>query len=386
MTIIFGTGYFASQLISYENELDIKFFIDNDEKKVGKQFWGYMVKKPEDVIGSDYDYVVLSSRKYAREMKAQLSEMGINENKIVNAWDMDLLKEKEQPDLPELKSPLYDMKIRNIHDYQLLQFDSSLEEMETVFANMVLNSPRKRIHYPGRCQVCNKNVNMILDNQYSGSPFKVNFRERLVCPICGLANRQRQVARVVFDSVPTDSVLYLTEQVTPMYQCLKKHYKNLIGSEYLGADIDGGTINEKGIRHEDLTSLSFQNETIDCIVSCDVFEHVADIGQALHEIYRVLKAGGMLYATFPMNFNQEHIIKRAQMNGQKIEHLLEPVYHGNPMSDDGSLVFYDYGMDFISLIKEVGFSDAYFIPFYSIPYGNIGIRSLFIFVARKQGK
>ena len=151
-----------------------------------------------------------------------------------------------------------------------------------------------------------------------------------------------------------------------------------------GGGIIGGTINKRGIRHGDLLKLSFQTEEMDCIVSNDVLEHVADVEQALSEIYRVLKKEGIFYATFPMNFDLKATVKRAEMTEEgSIKHLLKPVYHGNPVSEDGSLVFYDYGMDIMELVKKAGFSDAYFIPFYSVPYGNIGVKSLFIFKARK---
>lgn len=384
MTIIFGTGYIASQLIYYENELEIKFFIDNDIKKIGKNFWGYDIKTPKAIIGREYDYIVLTSKQYETEMKTQLLELGVEKNKIINAWDLEIYKEENfNTDFIESNVPLHNIKIRNRQEYEQIQFDSLLLEMEEVITNMVLKAPKKRIYYPGKCQVCKKSVNLLIDDQYSGASKKVDFRERLVCPFCGLNNRQRQMARVVLNEVPTSSTLYLTEQITDTYYCLKKYYNNLIGSEYLGEEILGGTINEKGIRHEDLMKLSFDDETLDSIVSNDVFEHVADINKALTEIYRVLKQNGKLYATFPMNFSQEKTIKRAELTDKGIRYLLEPVYHGNPVSEDGSLVFYDYGWDFVNMVKNVGFKDVYFVPFYSIPYGNIGANSLFIFIARK---
>lgn len=68
-----------------------------------------------------------------------------------------------------------------------------------------------------------------------------------------------------------------------------------------------------------------------------------------------------------------------------IKYLKESVYHGNPVRNDGSVVFYDYGLGFISMVKKTGFLEDYFIAFYSIPYGNTGVNSLFIFIAKKIG-
>ena len=51
----------------------------------------------------------------------------------------------------------------------------------------------------------------------------------------------------------------------------------------------------------------------------------------------------------------ENTIRRAVISEDRIQYLLTPVYHGNPLSDDGSLVFYDFGIDIIKLAIEVGF-------------------------------
>ncbi len=338
--------------------------------------------RPEAIVGTEPYMVLLSSRRYASEMREQLLRLGIDESRIVSAWELELFREETDETEPD-RVCFFDSQIRTKEEYDQFRDNPAWSQIETVLEDMVLQSPRKRISYPGRCQVCRRKANLLIDNQYSESPSKVNFRERMVCPFCGLNNRQREIARLVADRVPEDARVYVTEQVTPMYQYLSRQFPNLTGSEYMGPDIPGGKVCEGGVIHEDLTALSFADETIDCVISNDVFEHVADIDRALTEIYRVLKTDGMVYATFPMNFHQEHTVKRAELADGTIRYKQEPVYHGNPVSEEGSLVFYDYGMDFLSLVKKAGFSDGYFVPFYSIPYGNIGNRSLFIFIARK---
>lgn len=384
MTIIFGTGNWAVKIIPYEYELEIGFFIDNNPQKQKKKFYGYDVEDPKAVMNIKYDFIVLTSEKYEQEMREQLLLYGVKAEKILCVWELEVFNSGENAGFIEPESALGNVKIRSSKEYEALHWDNTHIEMEEVLHNMVLGTKRKRIWYPGRCQVCREKVNLLIDNLYSEGPTKVNFRERMVCPVCKLNNRQRAMVRMVIDEIDSDSRVYLTEQVTPVYKTFRKYHKNLIGSEYLGPDVAGGTVNDKGIRHEDLMELSFGDEEIDYIVSNDVLEHVADIEKALSEIYRVLGKGGTFYATFPMHFTQEHTEKRAQTNDAGIiEYMMEPVYHGNPMSSDGSLVFYDYGWDIMSLVKATGFSDAYFIPFYSVPYGNIGTNTLFIFVARK---
>ena len=60
----------------------------------------------------------------------------------------------------------------------------------------------------------------------------------------------------------------------------------------------------KGIQHDyrvlgPENELPFENESIDTIVSFDVFEHVDDLQKSMHECLRVLRPGGVIFAVFP---------------------------------------------------------------------------------------
>lgn len=70
------------------------------------------------------------------------------------------------------------------------------------------------------------------------------------------------------------------------------------------------------------------------------------------EIGRVLKEGGLHVFTIPF-FPNTKTVTRAIMNQTgKVEHLKEPIYHGNPISADGALVTFDWGDDIVKLIHE----------------------------------
>ena len=103
----------------------------------------------------------------------------------------------------------------------------------------------------------------------------VNWRETLKCPQSNLINRVRASVHIMdTECAPyaSDSI-YIMEQKTSTYQFLKKQYPQLIGSEYLGDDVESGQV-INGLRHEDATALSFADESLDHILSFDVFEHV----------------------------------------------------------------------------------------------------------------
>ena len=50
-----------------------------------------------------------------------------------------------------------------------------------------------------------------------------------------------------------------------------------------------------------------------------------------------------------------------------VVHILPPQYHGNPLSEEGSLVFTDFGWDILDTLKEIGFEKANLIVYYSAP-------------------
>jgi SAM-dependent methyltransferase len=52
-------------------------------------------------------------------------------------------------------------------------------------------------------------------------------------------------------------------------------------------------------RCEDACNLSYEDESFDVVVACDVFEHILDDNCAIAHVYRVLKKDGVLIFTVP---------------------------------------------------------------------------------------
>ena len=50
------------------------------------------------------------------------------------------------------------------------------------------------------------------------------------------------------------------------------------------------------VRQMDTKQITFQDQTFDIVVSINVFEHLSDVSQALSELQRVLKRGGLVYS------------------------------------------------------------------------------------------
>lgn len=234
------------------------------------------------------------------------------------------------------------------------------------------------ISYPA-----NKHVDFSVDYHYSNNG-QVNWRERLVCPITHLNNRLRcSIHLIDYElGIYPESQVYISEQVTPMFTFLQKRYKNLTGSEYLGHDLAPGTF-VNNTRHEDMTSLSFEKESFDHYLSFECFEHIPAFKDAVREAARVLKKNGVFFGSFPFDVNSATNTIRAYVDETgKTVHILEPEYHGDPVSEQGILCYTVFGWEFLDQFRSAGFRDVYLMLVWSDVFSYLGGEQIFL-VAKK---
>ena len=255
--------------------------------------------------------------------------------------------------------------VKNRHEYLALLDNSTLKNLEQFSKKIVTQANSEAFTVDGFCVPCDTKVSFLVDMKSGGerhsNGWTPNWRERLECPICRMNNRQRLMATLVkqrLEEKPKQEG-YFMEQVTPIYKWVTSTFKqhSIIGSEYLSHEYTSGTV-VQGIRHEDVENLSFDNEQLDFIVSTDVFEHVPNPYLAFSECSRVLKQGGIMLATIPFHDDIDISVTRAKFVDGKLKNLLPAVFHGNPLSEDGSLVFTDFGWDLIDTIKSAGFRNV----------------------------
>jgi glycosyltransferase involved in cell wall biosynthesis/SAM-dependent methyltransferase len=243
---------------------------------------------------------------------------------------------------------------------------------------------------PGFCAVCgvtssfNTSFMYACETSEDGQPIP-NWREHLDCVTCGFSNRIRAAMHVFFERIKpkTTNSLYITEQTTPLFRWLKTKLENIVGSEYLGSAVPLGT-QLNGLRNEDLTRLTFADESFDYILSFDVLEHVSDDIAALQQIYRCLKPEGTFLFSAP--FSKEHAQKvvRAKMRSDgSIEHLMAPEYHGNPVDHEkGALCFRYFAWDIVEDMKRIGFKEPRVLHYWSRDFAYLGVEQ-FLFIATK---
>ncbi len=240
---------------------------------------------------------------------------------------------------------------------------------------------------PGYCAVCARDTDFVYDHCYAAAG-GVNWRERLLCANCGLNNRQRLALHLLSQHGPANRAqIYVTEQTTQTAQALSKRYKHVVGSEYLGPKWQGGQYNAQGLRHEDVTRLSFSPDQFDWVLSFDVLEHVPDYRAALREFLRVIKGNGRLLLTVPQNLGSEKNITRAEFDDYgRLTHILPPEYHGDPVNPElGILCYYHFGWELLPDLIKAGFDDALVILSYSRKYGYIGYEQAVVMAIKSSG-
>lgn len=184
-------------------------------------------------------------------------------------------------------------------------------------------------------------------------------RDQYVCSRCGTIPRQRALIAVLGLVRPDWRDLRIHESSPgagrmldqcPRYSC-----------SYYFDGVEPGTLHQ-GYRCENLEAMTFDDESFDLFITQDVFEHVFEPARAFAEIERILADGGLHVFTTPVHKSLPLSRQRAKLSDGRIEHLLPPEYHGNPISSEGSLVTWDYGQDIDDLLARwCGFQTSRFV-------------------------
>lgn len=282
------------------------------------------------------------------------------------------------------------IKVTSFQEFQKYNQAMQAEYQKRNEFEKSLIQDKERFTVKGICYNCKSKVNFEVDfwNAYETNEGKIpNWRERLVCPSCGLNNRMRLSLHIIDYLIPnlSDSKVYIAEQTTPTFFKLSNKCKELTGSEFLGVNFPKGQTNTNGIRHEDFTDLSFGNNQFDLVLSFDVFEHIPDYKKSFEEASRVLKPDGKMIFSVPFDRNSRENIVRAKIESDgSLVHILPAEYHGDPMNiAEGCLCFYHFGWEILDDLKNAGFQNAYTIFVYSREYSYLGGEQI-LFVAEKN--
>jgi len=243
---------------------------------------------------------------------------------------------------------------------------------------------RKKWQYDsmGYCPSCNSKAlfissldqrNGLLDYTKKtklGNAFKESLleRESSFCIYCSANYRMRVHAEMVLKilSMPSANVMlqrlhsdpHFAVYETAAYNIFRnaklRRLPNYVISEYFETAPFGAFV--KGVRNENLECLTFPDNTFDLLINSDVLEHVNDLDKALSEIKRVLKPGGYHVFTIPVDEELQTSRTRARVVNGRLEHLMEPIMHGDSIRSSGILAFRDFGGDVLDYVSREGFA------------------------------
>jgi len=130
---------------------------------------------------------------------------------------------------------------------------------------------------------------------------------------------------------------------------------------------------------QDVSRLTFEDDSFDVVVTEDVLEHVRKSDNAFTEIYRVLKPGGCHVFTIPFFFDKKTLY-RVEVIGEEDKVLLPPEYHYDALRGD-ILSYRTFGIDLYELLDLVGFrTEVHFASFFD---HRFGIYDSFVFCSVK---
>jgi SAM-dependent methyltransferase len=195
----------------------------------------------------------------------------------------------------------------------------------------------------GYCNICESETTFVIYDPW--------LRDNYKCIKCGTIPRNRALLNAIHKFSPGWEKMQLHESSpgNELSKFLRKKCAGYSSSHYY-SDVPRGEY--KGLhRSEDLSAMTFPDNSFDLLVTSDVFEHVFEPAKAFAEINRVLKPGGQHIFTMPWIPALKRSECRAKFNPDgTINYLKEAHYHGNPIDAKGSLVTFDWGLDFPDFI------------------------------------
>ncbi len=197
----------------------------------------------------------------------------------------------------------------------------------------------------GHCSTCNQKVEFVATNSW--------LRDHFVCNHCGSIPRERALMYVIDTYFPDWRKASIHESSPGGRGAsarLAKECSNYTTSQFFQGQALGSMV--AGVRCENLENLTYPDEYFDLHITQDVLEHVFHPTKVFHEIARTLKPGGMHIFTVPLVNKNQASKSRARMQDGKIIHIVEDIYHGNPIGDGKSLVTVDWGYDICQKIFD----------------------------------
>jgi SAM-dependent methyltransferase len=201
-------------------------------------------------------------------------------------------------------------------------------------------------------------------------------RESFFCDGCGASYRVRRIAEVLLQKVCKQSHQFLNQCLNSgEFEELLILQLNEIGgagslqetmgrlpnvtTTFYDTQYNFGKI-VNGLSNQDISNLSFESNSFDLVIHSEVLEHVPDFRKAHAESIRVLKSGGDLVFTIPVQLNNVKSYPRFKLDPSgALIHQPPKIWHGwaggpfavLPKRDD-YLELHSFGADALTLLNS----------------------------------
>lgn len=139
--------------------------------------------------------------------------------------------------------------------------------------------------------------------------------KELSCPNCRSAGRHRMIWLTYKELKEKRSFSGRMLHCSPM-RCLKEKFVNdfiYISIDFPPRESESGVT--KADFNQDLRNTSFENNYFDVMVCAAVLDDIKETEQAIKEIYRIIKPGGIVFITIPIYKNKESKrMKKPELN------------------------------------------------------------------------
>jgi len=223
----------------------------------------------------------------------------------------------------------------------------------------------------GMCPICGTEACFVSDNSW--------LRDALMCLSCaesvsGSVVRERAIYRA-FELFAIDPANLRVHEIAPGGRGasikLQREAKSYTASNFFPSKPPGEII--EGMQNENAERQSFGSGVFDLVVHLDILEHVNEPHDVMRECARTLAPGGWCVFTTP---TYKDILRSRRVgfiaaNGTEA-HIEPPEYHGNPISNTGSLVTWRFGYDLGELIPVWSGMDVTVLRFVDKTHGLLG--------------